>query len=54
MEHAATAGLGMHTFDQELERLVRARRIAREAALAHATDRRDLERRLGAGGERSA
>jgi twitching motility protein PilT len=54
MEHGTGAGLGMHTFDQELHRLVRARRISRETALAQATERSELEQRLASGGDRSA
>jgi twitching motility protein PilT len=43
-----TAGsdLGMHSFDQYLYRLHEAKRISLDSALAHATHRADLERRI--------
>jgi twitching motility protein PilT len=43
-----TAGsdLGMHSFDQYLYRLHETKRISLDSALAHATNRADLERRI--------
>ena len=45
---AAVAGadLGMHSFDQYLYRLHEAKRISLDTALANATNRADLERRI--------
>jgi twitching motility protein PilT len=42
----AGADLGMHSFDQYLYRLHEAKRISLDTALANATNRADLERRL--------
>jgi len=42
----AGADLGMHTFDQYLYRLHEAKRIGLDTALANATNRADLERRI--------
>jgi twitching motility protein PilT len=42
----AGADLGMHSFDQYLYRLHEAKRISLDTALANATQRADLERRL--------
>jgi twitching motility protein PilT len=42
----AGADLGMHSFDQHLYRLHEAKRISLDAALANATQRTDLERRI--------
>jgi twitching motility protein PilT len=45
METAGT-DLGMHSFDQYLYRLHEAKRISLDTALANATNRADLERRI--------
>jgi twitching motility protein PilT len=42
----AGADLGMHSFDQYLYRLHEAKRISLDSALANATNRADLERRI--------
>jgi twitching motility protein PilT len=42
----AGADLGMHSFDQFLYKLHEAKKITLDTALAHATNRADLERRL--------
>jgi len=42
----AGADLGMHSFDQNLYRRQEQRRITRTTALANATQRADLERRI--------
>ena len=42
----AGADMGMHTFDQYLYRLHENKRIGLDVALANATNRADLERRI--------
>ena len=42
----AGADLGMHSFDQYLYRLHETKRISLDSALANATNRADLERRI--------
>ena len=42
----AGADLGMHSFDQYLYKLHETKRISLDSALANATNRADLERRI--------